>query len=143
MKDKFLIDTSIFVYAFDETEPVKRAKCKEFIENVLYNESVYISNQIFAELYYVLTKIMRTPIKEEDAQSIVKGFNDSVNWKKINYTHLTVLRAMYLSKSFQVDFWDSLIAATMIENNVFTVVTENEKDFRKIPMLKVVNPMKG
>jgi predicted nucleic acid-binding protein len=30
----------------------------------------------------------------------------------------------------------------MKENNVYTIVTENEKDFKKIKGIKVINPFK-
>jgi predicted nucleic acid-binding protein len=36
--------------------------------------------------------------------------------------------------------WDAAIAATMKENDIFEIVTENVKDFKKIPQLKVSNP---
>ena len=142
MTDNCLIDTSIIVYAFDAAEPLKRGQSKTFIEARLDDENVYISNQVFAELFHVLTSVMRSPLPKEQAETIVRGFVDSPAWKKITYTSATVVRAMHLSKQFRVDFWDSLIAATMIENDVFTIYTENEKDFRKIPLLKVVNPLK-
>ena len=38
-----------------------------------------------------------------------------------------------------MSFWDSLIAATMIENNILSIYTEKEKDF-KVPSLNVINP---
>jgi len=42
---------------------------------------------------------------------------------------------------YKVHFWDALIAATMIENNVFTIFTENTKDFKKIKGITAINPL--
>jgi predicted nucleic acid-binding protein len=36
----------------------------------------------------------------------------------------------------------ALIAATMQENNLKTIYTENIADFKKVPWLNVVNPLK-
>jgi len=47
---------------------------------------------------------------------------DSINWSKVS-------------------IWDSLIAETALENGIVKIYTENLKDFKKIPGLKVVNPM--
>ncbi len=38
----------------------------------------------------------------------------------------------------------SLFTLTILmrKNNIYTIITENEKDFKKIPWLKVINPFK-
>jgi predicted nucleic acid-binding protein len=41
--------------------------------------------------------------------------------------------------TYEVHYWDALIAATMRENNIFCIYTENG-DFKSIPWLKVINP---
>ena len=36
-----------------------------------------------------------------------------------------------------------LIAACMLEHAILTIVTENERDFRRIPGITVINPFKA
>ena len=71
----------------------------------------------------------------------MNGFVDSSKWIKINYTHLTVKRALLDLESINISFWDLLIAETMREAKVRTIYTENGRDFAKIPWIKVVNPL--
>jgi predicted nucleic acid-binding protein len=52
-----------------------------------------------------------------------------------------VLSAIRIHREFDVPYWDALIAATMRENGVTRIYTEDEKSFRKIPWLEVVNPL--
>jgi predicted nucleic acid-binding protein len=42
----------------------------------------------------------------------------------------------------RVPFGDALIAACMLERDIHTIVTENERDCKKIPGITVLNPFK-
>lgn len=49
---------------------------------------------------------------------------------------------MELVELYRTNFWDALIVACMLEYGVDTIVTENERDFKRIPGITVVNPFK-
>jgi len=137
-----MIDTNIIAYAYDEFEIKKREKCKDLIGRA-FNENIEfcVTNQILGELFNTLTENFRKPVSVENAEIIVNSIIDSDNWLKINYSYKTVGRAISLFKKYKVHFWDALIAATMIENDISVIYTENEKDFKKIPGLEIVNPL--
>lgn len=120
-------------------------KNEKFVANLLKMFSIkkrvgYVSNQILAELYFVLTKKKGVP--KEEAKTIVSNFIESDRWAKVDYTTETVNRTITSSKAIDIIFWDILIAETMKENGIDTIYTENEKDFKKIPGIKVINPLK-
>lgn len=140
MKDDVVFDTNILVYAFDTDEPKKRAICAPLVEGVSEGGFGIVTNQITAEFYNVLTRKQKVPA--ETAGRLVSKFIQSPNWIKVNYTHETVERAIFLSSAFSVSIWDALVAATMLENNLSKIYTENTRDFRKIPGIKAVNPMR-
>lgn len=143
MIDEILYDTTILVYAYDESETEKRNICKPLVENV-FNGGYkgVVSNQVLAELFSVLTTKMKIPLSKEDAEKVVNTFIESYNWTKINYDAGTVKVAMTTSKVNKTTFWDALIAETMKENGLVKIYTENEGDFKKIPGIKVINPIK-
>ena len=60
----------------------------------------------------------------------------------IYYNAQTIMEALHISKEYETSFFDSLIAATMQENGIDNIITENENDFSKIPWLTVSNPFK-
>ena len=62
---------------------------------------------------------------KEISQDIIYSF------QVVLYTPETFLRALDLSSSFGIHFWDALIAATMQENNIKEIITENVSDFEK------------
>ena len=88
-----------------------------------------VSNQVLAEFFTVVTTKIEEPISTANAKIIVDGIIDSLHWKKINYTSKTVSKAIENSIKEKAVIWDSLIKETMLENNVYTIITENTKDF--------------
>lgn len=136
------IDTNILAYAFDESDEKRRRPCVEIVRAGFQGETTYyLSNQVLSELFVVLTKHVGKPLSKEKAAVIVSGFADSSKWRKLNYTHLTIKRAMQDLQTISTSFWDILIAETMRETGIKRVYTENEKDFAKIPWIQIENPL--
>jgi predicted nucleic acid-binding protein len=137
-------DANILAYAFDDSEASRREKCTSLVRSGFQGDAVcLVSNQVLSELFVVLTKHAKKPLPKEKAGIIVNGFVDSSKWIKINYTHLTVKRALIDLEAMNVPFWDLLIAETMREARIRTIYTENERDFAKIPWVEVVNPIRN
>lgn len=38
--------------------------------------------------------------------------------------------------------YDAYLIATMLSNGIYDIATDNEKDFRQYPQIKVINPFK-
>lgn len=143
MNDKFCFDTTTLAYAYDESYPKEREICKNLVGKVFNGELAgVVTNQILGELFNVLTSKIEKPVDAERAEIIVKSLIESVQWEKINYTYETVEKAINTLKTSKSHFWDTVIAETMKENGIVKIYTENEKDFKKIPGIKVINPIK-
>jgi predicted nucleic acid-binding protein len=141
-EERTFFDTNILAYAFDESDDKRRKLCEKLVRSGFQGEAnCYISNQVLAELFLVLTRYVERPVSMEKAAMIVSGLTDSPAWKKINYTHLTVKRAIEDLRTVHASFWDILIAETMRDAGVKTIYTENLRDFGKIPWIRVENPM--
>ena len=140
MKDESFYDTNILIYAYNLNEPRKRKLCKQIVKDVFSGRDVgVVSGQILVELYNSLTRKLAVP--EDSARKIVESFILSENWLKINYNENTIRAALKSSFAFKSPFLDTLIAETMKDNGLNTIITENEKDFIKIPGIKVINPL--
>ncbi|MHB1439268.1 MAG: PIN domain-containing protein [Cuniculiplasma sp.] len=141
MKDDTFYDTNILFYAYDLSEPSKREVCKTQVGQVFSGKTRgFISNQILVELYNALTR--KLGVKADIANLIVESFLASSNWLKISYNHFTIKSALNTSKAFGAPFLDSLIAETMKENGISHIITENERDFKRISGIHVENPFK-
>lgn len=146
MKDRlFLLDTNLLVYAYDTSKDdrEKHRICKNLVAGCwnLDNE-LAISLQNLSEFYVTVTKKIENPIPAKDARDIIEDILSFKGWKKINYTENTILSAADTSSRYKIPYWDALLAATMRENNILCIYTENERDFKKIPWLEIANPLK-
>lgn len=134
----FLVDTNIIVYAYEIEDSIKKKKSLEILEKCYKNEIMLaISNQNLAEFSFVALKKLKLDAKT--VKDIVKDISNFKGFKKISYKRKTILSAIDIAENNKISFWDSLIAAAMIENGIFNIYTENSKDF-KIRELNVVNP---
>lgn len=89
-----------------------------------------------------LRRKLERPMLVDQAGSIVREILDSAKWRVLDRREETVVQAIELVKFHRVPFWDALIAACMLEHGVSVIVTENERDFKRIPGITVVNPFK-
>jgi predicted nucleic acid-binding protein len=73
----------------------------------------------------------------------VKEILGSTKWRVLDRGPGTVAQAIEFVTLHRASFWDALIAACMLEHGITTIVTENERDFTKMPGLTVINPFKA
>lgn len=134
----FLVDSNILVYAYEEQESDRKRDAGKLLSKAFAKKAVYaVSSQNLAE--FVAAYLLKGKGDIKKLQRAVKGIKNHENFIKINYSSETVASAVALSHSHSTPFWDALIAATMLENNIFHIYTENTKDF-PIQGIKAINP---
>jgi len=139
MTDEYLLDSNILIYAYDATEGKKHEIAKELVEDCFRGEPFAVSLQNLAEFFKIITKTVARPISSGEAEEAIKIIIEFRNFRKLMLTEKTLIKAIELSS--QAPFWDAMIAATMLENGIGHIYTENTKDFQ-IPGIKAINPFK-
>jgi len=137
---KALMDTNIIVYSNDTTEADKHLITKKFLKTIVTSHDIFISVQNLGEFSRIITEKISRPLSYNKAKEMITNYSNA--FKTITYSEKTILRALTLKSESNLHFWDSLIVATMEENSINTIITENEKDFRKVKWIKVINPFK-
>ena len=135
MAENRLFDTDVLVYEYDVSEKRRRAVAKALVDNVWDSGGGVVTLQNLSEL-------VQKPVPVGDAKTIVADILRSSRWMVIDRNAGTVIKAMKIVEAVRAPFWDALIAACMLEHDVEVIVTENEKDFKKIPGITVENPFK-
>ena len=102
------------------------------------SDEIVLSIQNLEELSRVLSEKSFPSLDKELIRQYVFDFSETVI--TIAYNAHTIMDALSISKQYDLHFFDALLAATMQENGVDTIITENITDFSKIPWLKVINP---
>ncbi|MBM4389005.1 MAG: PIN domain-containing protein [Deltaproteobacteria bacterium] len=134
-----LIDTNILVYAY-ETGSEKRHQCVEIINGSIDSGNGVLSIQNILEFSSVVTEKVRAPLDPIAAGRIVRDF--SLIFRIIGYNTGTAVNALKSMLLYKTHFFDALLVATMEENNIFLLITENDRDFKNVPWLKTLNPFK-
>lgn len=137
-----LIDTVVLVHAYTVSDDEKHRLALVLIERVWGGEEAMTTLQNLCEFFFVVTRKVEKPISASAAETIVKGILTATQWRVIDRSPETVFKAIELVKLHRAPFWDALIATCMLEQQVHTIITENEKDFGKIPGITVINPFK-
>lgn len=139
MQDK-LIDTNILVYAYDTSEGEKHEISRTLLREIWKEGGGVVCLQNLMEFFVVITKKVENPIDIKKAKIIVEDFLKSDNWRVFGRDADIFLKAVDLVSEHEIHLWDAMIAACMKENDLTEIVTENKKDFGKIPDIKVTIP---
>lgn len=127
MEEKtILIDTNIFIDHLRNFEPAVA-----FFNSLLGHENIFFSAITETEL--LAGKHNNITEKRE------KLLHFLFRWNKIPVDNPLVLLAGDISRKYDVEVPDAIIAATAILNNA-ELITKNIKDFKKIPTLRVRMP---
>ncbi|MGE0826753.1 MAG: PIN domain-containing protein [Candidatus Binatia bacterium] len=137
-----LFDTNILVHAYTISDERKHALALALVERVWAGEEAATTLQNLCEFFFVVTRKVTKPISPSEAESVLRGILVGSQWTVIDRTPDTVFKAIEFLRRSRTHFWDALIAACMLEHDVHTIVTENERDFKKIPGITVINPFK-
>jgi len=128
------IDTNILVYYVDMDSPFHN-ECRECLERLVKSQRAILTQQNLVELAVVLTRMGVSP---EQSNDYVQGFADSI---PVLRPTLKTLRIFFdlLEKTLKkgVVLFDLYLAATLTSNEVNSLYTYNEKDFKDIKALKI------
>ncbi|MBI3033083.1 PIN domain-containing protein [Candidatus Woesearchaeota archaeon] len=135
----FLLDSNILIYAYNRSEEYKGKIAEEIIEDCIGRDiKGCTSFQCLGEFSKVM--ISKYHISCKEVKEIIKDLCSLQHFRKIHYDKTTIISALDLSENYNLHFWDALIVATMLENGIYQIYTENTKDFKKIPQISAVNP---
>ena len=131
------IDTNIFFYSVDKTEPEKQRIAQNVLRNLLNNQDGQISTQVIQE--FVNSTTAKLKFSKED----VLTFLDSVTAFPVHINRVRTIReALRDSIKTQFSFWDSLIISAALESGCDTLYTEDLNDGQIVEGVKIVNPFK-
>ncbi len=136
-KSLALVDTNILVYAYAETAPNTQKAVALLSDCFSGKTTLAISLQNIGEFCDVALRKYR--LDYATVQNIVRHILNCTSFVKLAYTEKTLPVAVAHDAAFKIGFWDAVLAATMLENGIDTIYTE-DNGFGKVPGIKVMNP---
>ena len=76
MKDKFFLDTNVFVYAFDDTDSFKMKAANKLISYALSSQKGCISYQVIQEFLNLARRKFNQPLTIPDCQQYLNSVLD-------------------------------------------------------------------
>ena len=125
------IDSNIIIYAVNQDLP-EHIKCKDlFIKISKGLEPVAIPSIIFMESFHALVRAYKY---------IESEVIDSENINVLDMSVSTIILAFEIAEEYKTGGRDSLIAASLLENNIKEIYS-HDKDFDKIKIMKRIDPV--
>lgn len=100
------VDTNVLVYAFDASEPAKRARALEVLADE--DVEVVVSAQVLNEFYWVATRKLTPPLAPELAHEVVRDLSLG---RVVPVDADLVDRAIDLSRTHGLALWDAGVVA--------------------------------
>ncbi len=138
-KDKFFLDTNIFVYSIDRSPGLsqRRETARRLVREHIENKSGVISIQVLQEFYQASTLKIKTPISSRDALEFI----NYISVMDIVVADLDlVLAAIHLHRKHHLSFWDALILQSANSMGCSQLLSEDFQHGFRLDSLVVKNP---
>jgi predicted nucleic acid-binding protein len=132
------VDTNVFVYRFDTTEPDKHRRCAEWLDQLWADRSGRVSRQVQHELYTTLSRKLAMPRNE--ARRVVASLEA---WRPLIPGRDDQEAAWRLEDRFALAWWDALIVASAQRCGARVLLTEDLQHGQDFDGLRVVNPFRA
>ncbi len=138
MKDKYFLDTNIFIYAFDSKNKEKRKLSNKLIKNALASQKGCISYQVIQEFLNVSFRKFKKPLTLSDCQQYLNTILDPLCE---NYAGIGLfMKALEISERWQYSFYDSLIICAALNSKCKILYSEDLQHGQVIQELEIINP---
>lgn len=137
-KSRFFIDTNIFVYSFDNSNPEKKSKALEIISNAMETRNGVISYQVIQEFLNIATRKFPSTFRAEDLRDFTNGVLYYL-WEVYPDKELFD-EAQSIKHRYGFSFSDSLIVASALQSGCTYLYSEDFQSGQKIKQLTIINP---
>ncbi len=137
---RVFIDTNIFVYQFDQTNPSKQARAKNIIGQALASNNGVISTQVVQEFMNVALKKFSTSITVPELLAIMDGVFEPLCHHSPSFLYYK--KALKLYNDSSLGFYDALIIQAALDTSCSVLYSEDLQDGHVFGSLAIQNPFK-
>lgn len=136
-----LVDSNILVYSLNRSSP-KHKQAQQFLRG--HREEISVAHQNVLETLRVLTHPkFAHPMHTQQALKAVLGIVQALHLVSPNFETSELALELIERHALRADrVFDAYLVATMIGNGIYTIATDNEKDFIAFAGITVVNPFR-
>ena len=131
------VDTNVFVYRHDLSDPVKQRLAQRWIELLAHARTGRLSYQVLQELFATLTRTRGPSFRPGEAREIVEAL---ATWQPIQIDLFVLQRAWAVQERYRISWWDSLIVAAAQASACRVLLTEDLQDAQNFDGVRIINP---
>lgn len=132
------IDTNVFIYAQDESDPVKSHKARKLISNLISANEVIISPQVIQEFCNAFINSAEIPLSITDLRKLITDLLAPIT--SFQTDDKFQLRALDMYERYSLSFYDAAIVQSANDLNCTILYSEDLQDGAIYGKVKVVNP---
>jgi predicted nucleic acid-binding protein len=135
MSDPVFVDTNVFIYALDESDPQKQQPAREWRNGLWSSRRGRTSFQVLQELYVKVTH--KWPQHVEAARGEVR---DLLAWRPVAVNPGLLQESWKIQDRYRFSFWDALIIAAAKAASCPYLLTEDLQADQDLGGILVINP---
>ena len=132
------VDTNVFVYRFDSSEPDKQQSCDRWVAHLWSTGEGRLSTQVIQEFYVNVTAELNPGMERAAARSVARSL---FAWRPVLVDETIITSAWQLQDRHAVSWWDALIVAAAHAAGCERLLTEDLGHGDKLSGVEIVNPM--
>ena len=140
MNDKYFLDTNIFIYSFDSSNPEKQSIASKLIQEALDKHNGCTGFQVVQEFLNVATRKFESPLSSTDCQRYLNAVFEPLCevFTNIELYH----KSLDIMDRWKFSFYDSLIISAALHADCAILFTEDLQHGQKVQNLKITNPFR-
>ena len=133
------VDTSILVYAHDETAGEKHDRARRIMRELWDERTGCLSMQVLQEFFVTVTRKIPKPLDVAAARQVI---GDLTTWRVHAPGKADVLTAIDCHQSQQLSFWDALIVCSAASLGCQVLYSEDLNAGQRYQGILVANPLR-
>ena len=133
------VDTNVFVYARDTSEPTKQSAAARWLEQLWIEQRGRTSIQVLNEFYVTVTRKLDPGMTPGNAWADVRAL---FSWDPQPVDRQLLLRAQEVERRHGFSWWDSMIVAAAQLQNCSLLLSEDLQDGWSCDGITVCNPFR-
>lgn len=131
------VDTNVFVYARDASEPVKQPVAMQWLTELWHDHRGRTSAQVLSEYYVTVTRKLGRRLDPETAWNHIR---DLLTWEPQEITADLLRRAREIEQRHSTSWWDSMIVAAAQLQDCSILLSEDFQEGMVFGGVAVRNP---
>lgn len=133
------VDTNVFVYRFDLSEPDKQQRADRWLRHLWRRNAGRISVQVLQELYVTLTRKLDPGLPSREARALVRSLQ---SWNPLPVGRPVLEAAWEIEDRYRLSWWGSLIVAAARSQGCGFLLTEDLAHGQMMEDVLIINPFK-